>query len=174
MIQIMLLPHPPHPDAGASHPHPQFVAAKSLMLIPPELSLHFQYMHHGMSGFHSEDEKCCSSFPAEAVAEGKMPQEARDQQIGAIIPYYKSFSKQEMNDVVKIDSSLAAMQLMLVARAHGYETNPIGGFEKDQLAEAFDLDKERFVPVMILSIGKAVEEGYESVRMNADKITTFK
>ena len=110
----------------------------------------------------------------QAVAEGKMPQEVRDQQIGAIIPYYKSFSKQEMNDVVKIDSSLAAMQLMLVARAHGYETNPIGGFEKDQLAEAFDLDKERFVPVMILSIGKAVEEGYESVRMNADKITTFK
>ena len=72
MIQIMLLPHPPHPDAGASHPHPQFVAAKSLMLIPPELSLHFQYMHHGMSDFHSEDEKCCSSFPAEAVAEGKI------------------------------------------------------------------------------------------------------
>ena len=72
MIQIMLLPHPPHPDAGASHPHPQFVAAKSLMLIPPELSLHFQYMHPGMSDFHSEDEKCCSSFPAEAVAEGKI------------------------------------------------------------------------------------------------------
>ena len=71
MIQIMLLPHPPHPDAGASHPHPQFVAAKSLMLIPPELSLHFQYMLHGMSDFLSEDEKCCSSFPAEAVAEGK-------------------------------------------------------------------------------------------------------
>ena len=72
MIQIMLLPHPPHPDAGASHPHPQFVAAKSLLLIPPELSLHFQYMHHGMSDFHSEDEKCCSSFPAEAVSEGKI------------------------------------------------------------------------------------------------------
>ncbi len=72
MIQIMLLPHPPHPDAGASHPHPQFVAAKSLMLIPPELSLHFQYMRHGMSDFHSEDEKCCSSFPADAVDEGKI------------------------------------------------------------------------------------------------------
>ena len=94
--------------------------------------------------------------------------------VGETIPYYKSFSKQEMNDAVKIDASLAAMQLMLVARAHGYETNPIGGFEKDQLAEAFDLDKERYVPVMILSIGKAVEEGYESVRMSADKITTFK
>ena len=33
-----------------------------------------------------------------------------------------------MNDIVKVDSSLAAMQLMLVAKQHGYDTNPIGGF----------------------------------------------
>ncbi|HAP8489220.1 TPA: nitroreductase family protein, partial [Enterococcus faecium] len=62
---------------------------------------------------------------------------------------------------------------MLVARDHGYETNPIGGFEADQLAEAFGLDKDRYVPVIILSIGKAVEEGYESVRLAPEKITTF-
>lgn len=110
----------------------------------------------------------------QAVAEGKMPQEVRDQQLAAIIPHYKALTKEQMNDVVKIDSSLAAMQFMLVARAHGYETNPIGGFEADQLAEAFGLDKERFVPVMILSIGKAVETGYESVRLAPEKITTFK
>ena len=61
---------PPKQDEPQDPPQP--VAAKSLMLIPPELSLHFQYMHHGMSDFHSEDEKCCSSFPAEAVAEGKI------------------------------------------------------------------------------------------------------
>ena len=48
------------------------------------------------------------------------------------------------------------------------------GVEADQLAEAFDLDKERYVPVMILSVGKAVEEGYESVRLAPEKITTFK
>ncbi|MFV0557405.1 MAG: nitroreductase family protein [Enterococcus sp.] len=111
---------------------------------------------------------------SQAVAEGKMPQEVKEQQLGAIIPYYENFTRQEMNDVVKVDASLAAMQMMLVARAHGYETNPIGGFEKDQLAETFGLDKERFVPVMILSIGKAIEQGYTSVRLAADKITTFK
>ncbi|WP_138859784.1 nitroreductase family protein [Exiguobacterium mexicanum] len=110
----------------------------------------------------------------QAVAEGKMPQEVRDQQLAAILPYYKNLSKQEMNDIVKIDSSLAAMQFMLVARAHGYDTNPIGGFEKDQLAEAFGLDKDRYVPVMILSVGKAAEEGYQSVRLDAEKITSFK
>lgn len=109
-----------------------------------------------------------------AVAQGKMSAEVRDQQLAAIIPYYKNFSKEQMNDVVKIDSSLAAMQFMLVARAHGYDTNPIGGFEADQLADAFDLDKERYVPVMILSIGKAMEEVYESVRFAPEKITNFK
>lgn len=110
----------------------------------------------------------------QAVAEGKMPAEVRDQQLVAILPYYQNFTREQMNDVVKIDASLAAMQFMLVARSHGYETNPIGGFEADQLAEAFDLDKERYVPVMILSVGKAVEEGYESVRLAPEKITTFK
>ncbi|EMF0091353.1 nitroreductase family protein [Enterococcus hirae] len=110
----------------------------------------------------------------QAVAEGKMPAEVRDQQLAAILPYYRNFTREQMNDVVKIDASLAAMQFMLVARSHGYETNPIGGFEADQLAEAFDLDKERYVPVMILSVGKAVEEGYESVRLAPEKITTFK
>ncbi|STO08791.1 MULTISPECIES: nitroreductase family protein [Exiguobacterium] len=110
----------------------------------------------------------------QAVAEGKMPQDVRDQQLAAILPYYKNLSKQEMNDIVKIDSSLAAMQFMLVARAHGYDTNPIGGFEKDQLAETFGLDKDRYVPVMILSVGKAAEEGYQSVRLDAETITNFK
>ncbi|HBA0576701.1 TPA: nitroreductase family protein, partial [Enterococcus faecium] len=43
----------------------------------------------------------------------------------------------------------------------------------DQLAEAFGLDKDRYVPVIILSIGKAVEEGYESVRLAPEKITMF-
>lgn len=110
----------------------------------------------------------------QAVAEGKMPEEVRDQQLASIIPYYKSFTKAQMNDVVKVDSSLAAMQFMLTARAHGYETNPIGGFEADVLAETFGLDKERYVPVIILSVGKAKESGYTSVRLPAEKITEFK
>lgn len=109
-----------------------------------------------------------------AVEVGKMPAEVRDHQLAAILPYYQSFSKEKMNDVIKIDSSLFAMQLMLVARAHGYDTNAIGGFEADQLAEAFDLDPERYVPVLILSIGKAADAGYESFRLNPETFTTWK
>lgn len=109
-----------------------------------------------------------------AVSEGKMSPEVRDEQLSMIIPYYKSFPKHVMSDIVKIDSSLVAMQLMLVARAYGYDTNPIGGFEADQLAEAFDLDPKRYVPVMILSIGKAKEDGYNSVRLDVDTFTNWK
>lgn len=110
----------------------------------------------------------------QAVIEGKMSPQVRDEQLAAIIPYYKNLTREAMNDVVKIDSSLAAMQFMLVARAHGYDTNPIGGFEADQLAEAFGLNKDRYVPVMILSIGKALEEGYDSIRLDAKEFITFK
>lgn len=109
----------------------------------------------------------------QAVAAGKMPQSVRDDQLSVIIPHYKSFDRQKMNDVVKIDASLAAMQLMLVARAHGYETNPIGGFEEDQVVEAMGFDKDRYVPVMIVSIGKAMEKGHDSLRLPAERVTTF-
>lgn len=66
-----------------------------------------------------------------------------------------------------------AMQLMLVARAHGYDTNAIGGFEEDKLAKAFDLDPERYVPVMIIAIGKADYNYHESVRLDIKDITKF-
>lgn len=108
-----------------------------------------------------------------AVEQGKMPAEVRDSQVKAILSLYPQ-PKDVQEDIVKIDSSLFAMQLMLVARAHGYDTNPIGGFEDDLLAKAFDLDEERYIPVMILSIGKAKQEGYESVRLGLDKITFWR
>ena len=109
-----------------------------------------------------------------AVSEGKMPQDVRDRQLASIVPMYQSLSTAQMNDIVKIDTSLAAMQFMLVARAHGYDTNPIGGFDSDKLAETFGLDQNRYVPVMIISIGKAAEAGYQSVRLPAETITEFK
>ncbi|MBM7636084.1 nitroreductase family protein [Streptococcus saliviloxodontae] len=109
-----------------------------------------------------------------AVEEGKMPPEVRDKQLAAIVPMYDNASEQVMRDTVHIDASLVAMQLMLVARTHGYETNAMTGFDKEHLAETFDLDPERYLPIMILAIGKAKEEGYPSVRLDAKEITSFR
>ena len=49
-------------------------------------------------------------------------------------------------DIAKIDSSLFDMQLMLVNRTHGYDTNPIAGFEDDQLTKALEAKEEGMNP----------------------------
>lgn len=109
-----------------------------------------------------------------AVQQGKMPQDVRDKQVPQIMSMYPELPKEIKTEVAKIDASLFSMQLMLVARAHGYDTNPMAGFEQDQIVKAFDLDDERYVPVMVLSIGKAEVEGYETVRLNSEQITFWR
>ncbi|PAQ16034.1 nitroreductase family protein [Bacillaceae bacterium SAOS 7] len=105
---------------------------------------------------------------------GYMPQEVKDSQMPQITAYYNSVSKEVMKDVVLTDGGLVAMQLMLAARAHGYDTCPIGGFDKENIAEAFGLDKDRYVPVMLISIGKAANSGYPSVRLPIEKVAQWK
>ncbi|MGH1444053.1 MAG: nitroreductase family protein, partial [Exiguobacterium profundum] len=76
-----------------------------------------------------------------AVERGMMPAEVRDRQVDMIKGIFKDAPKEMVKDSIMLDSGLVAMQLMLVARAHGYDTNPIGGYDKANIAEAFGLDK---------------------------------
>ncbi|KOO42963.1 nitroreductase family protein [Priestia koreensis] len=108
------------------------------------------------------------------VAHGYMPQDVKDMQLGKIKAYYDNMPHQVNLETALIDAGLVTMQLMLVARAHGYETNPIGGYEKDQIADVFGIDKERHAPVMLLSIGKGTKEGYPSYRLPFEKIAQFR
>ena len=123
------------------------------------------------------DMKCyekAEEIYGEDVEKGLMPEDVKTDILNMFIPAYENASRAKMNDLVKIDSSLVAMQLMLVARHYGYDTNAIGGFEEDKLAEAFGLDKDRYIPVLILAIGKSNYETYESSRLEAADISIFK
>ncbi|WP_339303165.1 nitroreductase family protein [Paenibacillus sp. FSL R5-0519] len=110
---------------------------------------------------------------SKAVEHGFMPQEVKDAQVQFVKPYYDNMPASDLRDVNLIDAGLASMQLMLAARAHGYDTNPIGGYEKDQIAEVFGMDKERYQPVMLISIGKSAKEGHPSYRLPVETITTW-
>lgn len=110
---------------------------------------------------------------SKSVELGYMPQDIKEMQMQQAKPYYASMSPSELRDVNLIDSGLISMQLMLVARAHGYDTNPMAGYNKDRIAEVFGLDKERFQPVMLISIGKAIKDGHPSYRLPVDTITTW-
>jgi nitroreductase len=109
-----------------------------------------------------------------AVERGLMPAEVKEAQLAKLTPYFSTLTKEAIKDTVLIDSGLVSMQLMLVAKAHGYDTNPIGGYDKDKIAEAFGMDKDRYVPVMLISIGKAIDAGYASVRLPIEKVAEWK
>ncbi|MGA9288788.1 MAG: nitroreductase family protein [Anaerobacillus sp.] len=109
-----------------------------------------------------------------AVQKGYMPAEVRDQQLPSIKGLLETMPTEQFREMNLIDGGLVSMQLMLAARAHGYDTNPIGGYEKEQIAEAYGMDKNRYYPVMLISIGKAANEGYQSVRLPVESITEWK
>jgi nitroreductase len=109
-----------------------------------------------------------------AVEKGFMPLEVKEQIISTYSGYYENISREDMKDVVLVDGGLVCMQLMLSARTYGYDTNPIGGYEKGKIAEAFGLDKDRYVPVMLISIGKAADSGRPSTRLPIEKVAFWK
>ena len=57
-----------------------------------------------------------------------------------------------------IDASLAAMQLMLVARSYGYDTNAIGGYKKMGLPKPLDLMKTVMYQFCSLLLGKPMKK----------------
>ncbi|WP_270179991.1 nitroreductase family protein [Alkalihalobacillus sp. CinArs1] len=67
------------------------------------------------------------------------------------------------------NSSLAAMQLMLAAKAKGYDTIPMGGFNPQALIDEFNIPS-RYVPVMLISIGKAAAEAHASARFPVERV----
>ena len=111
---------------------------------------------------------------SKAVELGYMPQEVKDRQVQALNAHFEKLPVQENRETILIDSGIVSMQLMLTACAHGYDTNPIGGYDKENIAAIFGVEKERYVPVMLLSIGKAADEGYASYRLPVDRIAQWK
>ncbi|MDW0111193.1 nitroreductase family protein [Sporosarcina aquimarina] len=74
--------------------------------------------------------------------------------------------------IAAFDAGLVSMQLMLIAKAKGYDTVPMGGFDKAQFAKEFNLE-DRYVPLVLIALGKAAAPAYGSTRLPLEKITSF-
>ncbi len=108
-----------------------------------------------------------------AVEKGIMPGEVRDRQLRSINNMKDDFDLDHTLRTGTFDGGLIAMQLMLVAKSHGYATCPIGGFNHEKLADVFDIDKDRYKPLLVVSIGKADEDGWDSVRLENEDVVKF-
>lgn len=105
------------------------------------------------------------------VAAGLMPEEVKANLIGQIEAAYLNNPQVPRDEAIR-NASLAATQLMLSAKAIGYDTCRMGGYDPAALIEAFDIPS-RYIPVMLVAIGKAARPGRPSTRLPAEQTVVW-
>ncbi|WP_297988842.1 nitroreductase family protein [Anoxybacillus sp.] len=104
------------------------------------------------------------------VAEGKMTKDIKETLAKQIESAYTN--AQYARDAAFTNASLAAMQFMLAAKAEGFDTCAIGGFDTKAFMDAFNIPS-RYVPVMLITVGKAAAPAHASYRLPIDELTTW-
>ncbi|WP_409346274.1 nitroreductase family protein [Paenibacillus sp. MBLB4367] len=106
----------------------------------------------------------------QAVKAGFMSEATKSDFVKRTTGMYSSLPLEKRRDIVLVDGGLVSMQLMLAARAKGYDTVPMGGYDAAKFKEAFGIS-ERYVPVMLIALGKAAKEGHPTGRLSAEELT---
>lgn len=106
-----------------------------------------------------------SSFEA-----GYMTEEVKDAMINSVDTGYRKMSEDTLKKIVHIDGGLVSMQLMLAARAKGYDTVAMGGFDAVKFNEAFNVPAS-YENIMLIALGKAAKPGRPTVRLTVDEVT---
>jgi nitroreductase len=114
-----------------------------------------------------EANKTAKDVYGPALEAGHMSQEVFDTLMSQIEGAYQN--KQWARDEAFLNAGFAAMQLMLAAKAKGYDTCPMGGFDRAALVKELNIP-ERFVPVMLLSLGKAAAPARPTSRLPLEKV----
>jgi nitroreductase len=103
-----------------------------------------------------------------ALEKGYVNEQVRDTMIQQIEGAYRG-NPQIARDEAILNGSLAAMQLMLAAKAKGYDTCPMGGFDRDALIRELNIPK-RYIPVMMITVGKAAAPAYPTMRFPLEQL----
>lgn len=108
----------------------------------------------------------------QAVEAGYMPVDTAKSFIERTVGMYSNLSPEVARQIVFTDGGLISMQLMLVARSKGYDTVPMGGYDKAKFMEVFGIS-EQYVPVMLIAIGKAAKPGHPTKRLPLEDVAFF-
>lgn len=84
------------------------------------------------------------------------PQSVQDYLVPAIHQYYHNKPQVQRDEAMR-SCGMAAMNLMLTAKAMGYDTCPMDGFDFDQVAKLLNLPDDH-TPAMFVCVGKAVKD----------------
>ena len=106
------------------------------------------------------------------VEAGYMDKAIRNQIVQNTVNSYPYASKEARESIASFDAGLVSMQLMLIAHAKGYNTVTLGGFNKQQFAEHFEIP-ERYAPIVLIAIGKAAAPSYQTTRLPLKDVAKF-
>ena len=108
----------------------------------------------------------------EAVKKGYMTEEVKDGFEKGMGPQLENLPTDKNREGVYFDCGLWTMQFANIAYAKGYDTNIIGGFVREKVAELFELE-ENLIPVMLIALGKKEKDARPTVRMKAENLVRF-
>ncbi|WP_128895816.1 nitroreductase family protein [Longirhabdus pacifica] len=103
----------------------------------------------------------------EALKQGFLTQELHDTLLQQIDWSYSNPEIAKSEAV--LNASLSGMQLMLAAKAKGYDTCPMGGFDKEAIVKELNIP-DRYIPVMLITIGKQAEPARPTGRLPLDQL----
>jgi nitroreductase len=86
------------------------------------------------------------------------PKEVQDFLVPAIGQYYQGRDQVSRDEAMR-SCGIAAQTLMLAAKAMGYDSCPMDGFDFDAVAKLINLPKDHVVTMFVV-IGKAVKEAW--------------
>jgi len=84
------------------------------------------------------------------------PQDVKNFLLPAIEDYYTNHHQAQRDECIR-SASIAAMNVMLMAKEMGYDSCPMDGFNFDSVARIIDLPHDHIITMMI-TVGKKIEE----------------
>ena len=89
----------------------------------------------------------------------KAPQEAQDILVPMIKPFYEGKEWQQRDEAMR-SIGIASQSLMVGAKALGYGSCPMIGFDADKVAELINLPEDHVVGMMV-TVGKGVKPAWD-------------
>lgn len=117
--------------------------------------------------FHNVEKVYRANYEA-----GFMDQANMERMIQNSNTLYRNAPEEIRKNIASFDAGLVSMQLMLVAKAKGYDTVPMGGFDKVKFAERFQVEG-RYMPIVLIAIGKAAVPAFQTTRIPVKDIVDF-
>ncbi len=82
---------------------------------------------------------------------------------------YPFAPEEVLKNIASFDAGLVSMQLMLIAKDRGYDTVPMGGFDKEKFVKMFNVS-DRLFPIVLISIGKAAAPAFNTTRLPLEDV----